>query len=220
MNRMTILLSATVLAGGVALSGAAYADHADGNALGLGNATGGGSSAASTIGEGNATGGSTSTSTEGQGNATAGSTANTAIGSGNTHTDNINKSASIDNNNTHTFASNNSIDNGNSDSHNDNRTDSHNDNHTINTTTNITTNVSDSSIRTVSDQDLRATVSGISVNVSSDDDPARLRTGDIAGSTYTSFSGIQTASLNTGLASVNQAATSIAAHANVTFGAP
>jgi hypothetical protein len=49
MNRMTFLLSATVLAGGLALSGAAYADHADGNALGVGNATGGGSSATSTM---------------------------------------------------------------------------------------------------------------------------------------------------------------------------
>lgn len=218
MNRMTFLLSATVLAGGLAISGAAFADQAN---FGLGNASDG-STATSTTGEGNATGGSTSTSTEGQGNATGGSTANTSIGSGNTHTDNINKTITADNNNTHTdtIASGNSIGSGNSDSHNDNRTDSHNDNHTINTTTNITTNVTDSSVRTVSDQDLRATVSGVAVNATSTFDPARVRTGDIAGSTYTSFSGIQTASLNTGLASVNQAASSIAANANVTFGAP
>jgi hypothetical protein len=45
-----------------------------------------------------------------------------------------------------------------------------------------------------------------------------VATGAIAGSTYNGYAGIQTASMNTGLNSVNQAATSIAANANVTFG--
>ena len=44
------------------------------------------------------------------------------------------------------------------------------------------------------------------------------RTGDIAGSTYSGYAGVQTASINTGISSVNQAATSIAANANVSFG--
>ena len=44
--------------------------------------------------------------------------------------------------------------------------------------------------------------------------------GSIAGNTYTSFAGIQNASQNTELASINQAATSIAANANVTYGVP
>jgi hypothetical protein len=45
-------------------------------------------------------------------------------------------------------------------------------------------------------------------------------TGAIGGSTYSGYAGIQTASMNTGISSVNQAATSIAANANVSFGTP
>jgi len=49
---------------------------------------------------------------------------------------------------------------------------------------------------------------------------AGAATGAITGSTYTSFAGIQTANANTGIGSLGQAATSIAANANVTFGSP
>ena len=49
-----------------------------------------------------------------------------------------------------------------------------------------------------------------------------MATGDISADSgaYMNFAGIQNASFNTGLGSVNQAATSISANANISFGGP
>ena len=73
---------------------------------------------------------------------------------------------------------------------------------------------------TVSNESLAATVTGNSTHLGEGEDGngATLTTGAIAGSTLSGFAGIQTASTNTGLNSAVQAATSIAANANVTFG--
>lgn len=72
---------------------------------------------------------------------------------------------------------------------------------------------------TVSNQDLSGTVSGNSVHVATGEHGDKSATiGGITGSTYNGFAGIQTASMNTGLNSLSQSATSIAANANVTFG--
>jgi hypothetical protein len=169
----------------------------DADADGFGNATTGGTA---NTGSGNA---------KGYGNATTGGTA--------TNTDNSTSKSG------NTVASNNTIDSNNTDSHNDNRvrTDSHNDNRVD------SHNYSDSSSKvftitaTVSNQDLSGTVTDNTATLGgSEENPTAASTGAITGNTYTSFAGIQTANSNTGLNSLGQAATSIAANANVSFGTP
>ncbi|MGZ9080526.1 MAG: hypothetical protein ACXW2A_19575, partial [Burkholderiales bacterium] len=73
-------------------------------------------------------------------------------------------------------------------------------------------------------QFLNASVSDIRIN---DENNGGAQNGDVdtgairqQGGAFAGFAGIQTVSNNTGLASVGQAATSISANANVTFGAP
>jgi hypothetical protein len=150
-----------------------------------------------------------SSNAKGYGNATTGGTA--------TNTDNSTSKSG------NTVASNNTIDSNNTDSHNDNRvrTDSHNDNRVD------SHNYSDSSSKvftitaTVSNQDLSGTVTDNTATLGgSEENPTAASTGAITGNTYTSFAGIQTANSNTGLNSLGQAATSIAANANVSFGTP
>ena len=72
----------------------------------------------------------------------------------------------------------------------------------------------------LSAQIMSATVTGVSVNLGGNTErPGVLTTGDVSsgnGSGY--FAGIQTASLNTGVGSANQASTSLAAVGNITFG--
>jgi len=63
-------------------------------------------------------------------------------------------------------------------------------------------------------------VSDIRVKFDGQNTTSGAATGAITGNTYTSFAGIQTANSNTGIGSLGQAATSIAANANVTFGTP
>ena len=55
-----------------------------------------------------------------------------------------------------------------------------------------------------------------------DDEGAGLLTGDITyeGGSFAAFAGVQTATTNSGLGSVNQAATALSANANINFGAP
>jgi hypothetical protein len=149
-------------------------------------------------GEGNATTGGTASNSSKSGNTVASNNTDTdanAKGSGNATTGG---SA----NNTKTW------DNNNDQSH--NYTDSHN--YTNSSTNNITA--------TVSNQDLSGSVSGIHVRLNGQDSTSGASTGAITGNTYTSFAGIQTANSNTGVGSLGQAATSIAANANVTFGTP
>ena len=116
--------------------------------------------------------------------------------------------------NTTTLASNNTR----TDSHNDDRVDNRNyatiDSHNDNSTKVFTI------AATVSNQDLSGNVSGNSAKLVGQDSTNGAATGAITGNTYTSFAGIQTASSNTGLNSLGQVATSIAANANVTFGTP
>ena len=72
---------------------------------------------------------------------------------------------------------------------------------------------------TVSNETLSGNVTGVFTALGdTHSGNTSARTGDIAGSTYSGYAGVQTASTNTGISSVNQAATSIAANANVTFG--
>ena len=70
---------------------------------------------------------------------------------------------------------------------------------------------------TVSNEDLSATVTGAPVSFTKS---GTLTTGAISygGSAFANFAGIQTASLNSGVGSSVQAATSLAANANVAFG--
>jgi hypothetical protein len=74
----------------------------------------------------------------------------------------------------------------------------------------------------LSNQDLEASVTGASVNFNgdSDDRAGVVTTGDISasGGSYANFAGIQTASSNTGVGSINQAATAVSANANISFG--
>lgn len=72
-------------------------------------------------------------------------------------------------------------------------------------------------------QELNASVSDIDFHMDEDDRGAqngRIRTGAIRqdGGSFAGFSGVQTVTNNTGLASVGQAATAISANANVSFG--
>jgi len=65
-------------------------------------------------------------------------------------------------------------------------------------------------------------VTGIAVSANTDDGgESNVRTGDIAndGGAFANFAGISTSSANTGVGSVNQSATAIAANASVNFGA-
>ncbi|OJU11222.1 MAG: hypothetical protein BGN86_10500 [Caulobacterales bacterium 68-7] len=100
--------------------------------------------------------------------------------------------------------------------------DSGNDNSTRNidrsNTTNNTLDLSGMRL-TLSNQELNGSVSGVSFRAPSDEG-STFTTGDIRqdGGSYSGFAGVQTASLNTGLGSVNQASTSISANANITFG--
>lgn len=72
-------------------------------------------------------------------------------------------------------------------------------------------------------QELNASVSDIDFNMNENDRGAqngRIRTGAIRqdGGSFAGFSGVQTVTNNTGLASVGQAATGISANANISFG--
>jgi hypothetical protein len=138
-------------------------------------------------------------------NIASNNTANISKDNGNT--------ANVSKDNGNAVASNNtlSFDNGNNQSR----------NFTKNTTTNTTTNTTLNVTATVSNEDLQGSVSGVFIKAGDTfHGDGTATTGGIAGSTYNGFAGIQTASSNTGLASVNQAATSIAANANVSFGTP
>jgi hypothetical protein len=239
MNSLKMLASASTLAFAMVLS-AAYADP--NTSTGQGNAQNGTASTTST-GQGNAQDGtattsgntvasnnnlsrtststnsnndtstdtststrtSTSTSTRNvsadNGNTTAsGNTTTTNRDTGNNQSRNTNISADNGNNQSRT------IDSGNTTTNTSNNSSTHNSTHTV-------TNIS-----TVSTDDLRGTVSGINTTLA--DHGTTAATGAIAGSTYSGFAGIVTATSNTGVGSINQAATSIAANANVTFGTP
>jgi hypothetical protein len=130
---------------------------------------------------------------------------------------NQSKNTTVTADNGNNQSKNTTADNGNNSSKNTTVTADNGNNQSKNTTTTISVSKPDSSVHTMSTEALNGTVSGISITNNSNPGTA-LATGAIAGSTYTSFAGIQTSSLNTGLASINQAATSIAANANVTFG--
>ena len=70
-------------------------------------------------------------------------------------------------------------------------------------------------------QQLEASVSGVGIDQStSEDNDGQVNTGAIeaSGGSYANFAGIQTASNNTGVGSVNQAATAVSANANISFG--
>jgi len=94
-----------------------------------------------------------------------------------------------------------------------NNSNSGNDSSTHTKTTNVALTV------TVSNEDLQGSVSGVFIAAGdSHHGNGQSSTGLINGDTYSGFAGIQTSSQNTGIASLNQAATSIAANANVSFG--
>lgn len=80
----------------------------------------------------------------------------------------------------------------------------------------------DSSVMTQSAVDLAATVTGNSLEIGPDpsEGGTGLATGAIQyeGGSFAGFAGIQTTGANTGFASVNQAATSLAANASISFG--
>jgi hypothetical protein len=143
------------------------------------------------------------------GNATTGGTATNSSKSGNTVASNNtdadakgsgNATTGGSANNTKTWDNNNNQSKNYSDSH---------ANSSVNTIT-----------ATVSNQDLSGSVSDIRVKFDGQNTTSGAATGAITGNTYTSFAGIQTANSNTGIGSLGQAATSIAANANVTFGTP
>jgi hypothetical protein len=71
----------------------------------------------------------------------------------------------------------------------------------------------------VSNQELAATVTGASVTIAlhTELQNARTGTGDIAGSQFQNFLGIQTVSANTGQGAISQAATSLAIRATLTM---
>lgn len=74
---------------------------------------------------------------------------------------------------------------------------------------------------TLSNQDLSASVTGTQVSFAEGDEQnGRLRTGEITygGGAFANFAGVQTSSQNTGVGSINQAATSLAANSGITFG--
>ena len=75
-------------------------------------------------------------------------------------------------------------------------------------------------VAVVSDQDLAATVTGASITLALRTELQNDRTGagDIAGSEFQSFFGIQTVSANTGRGAISQAATSLAIRATLTMG--
>ncbi len=108
-----------------------------------------------------------------------------------------------------------------SDSHNlsatltSNRDSGNTDSH-ANSNNNSSTNSLDLTV-TVSNQDLNSTVTGAPVSFKKG---GTLTTGAISygGSAFANFAGIQTVSLNSGVGSSVQAATSLAANANVSFG--
>ena len=206
MTNLKLFASVSTLAIGLALSGAAYADQTN---SGAGDASGGSTAVTANdnqanLGQGNATGGSTTTTASGN-----------EVASGNSDSSTHNSHSGNSDSSTHNWDTNNNqsrtktitADNNNNQSRNWNYSDSSTHNKVLTITA------------TVSNQDLDGSVSGVSASVDGRHSGGAA-TGAIAGSTYTSFAGIQTASLNTGQNSVNQAATSIAANANVTFGSP
>jgi len=97
----------------------------------------------------------------------------------------------------------------------------------VNTKTRTTTTTT-TITASLSLQDLDATVTGNTVNGGGGatdglhPSGAGIVTGAISadGASYSNFAGVQTATNNTGLQSVNQAATGLAANANISFGAP
>lgn len=98
----------------------------------------------------------------------------------------------------------------------------------VNTTTNTTTKTKTTTITaSLSLQDLAGTVTGNTINGGSGTTDTLhptgggIITGDITadGASYSNFAGVQTANNNTGLQSINQAATGLAANANISFGA-
>ncbi|MCR6658507.1 MAG: hypothetical protein NVV72_03880 [Asticcacaulis sp.] len=64
------------------------------------------------------------------------------------------------------------------------------------------------------------TGSSVSLSAADQDQEGNLTTGNIVarGGSYANFSGVQTASSNTGIGSINQAATALSANANISFG--
>ena len=68
--------------------------------------------------------------------------------------------------------------------------------------------------------ELQASVTGVAVLAGGPDHGADVETGSIKmdDGAFNNFSGVQTASMNTGIGSANQAATAIGANANITFG--
>jgi hypothetical protein len=83
-------------------------------------------------------------------------------------------------------------------------------------TTTDSNNTSWTITASVSNEDLSATVTGTPVSFNGG---GSLTTGQVgfSGSSYSGFAGIQTTSINTGLGSVNQAATALSANADITF---
>ena len=73
----------------------------------------------------------------------------------------------------------------------------------------------------LTNQDLAASVTGSSVTLTGGDtgQSGDLTTGNIVarGGSYANFAGVQTASSNTGVGSINQAATALSANANISF---
>jgi hypothetical protein len=148
---------------------------------------------------------------------------NNTIASNNTKTSTDNSLHNKDSNNTKTYTdsstntkeSNNTIASNNTKTWTDSSVHTKDSNNTDNSVHTKTT--------TVSKQELDGEVSGISVSFTPglESDPPgagdTLTTGNID-SSGSAFSGVQTASLNTGIGSLNQAATSLAANANISFG--
>jgi len=71
----------------------------------------------------------------------------------------------------------------------------------------------------VTSMELGALVTNVAADAHGFDD-GKIATGDIAidGGAMANFGGINTASMNSGIGSANQAATAVGANANITFG--
>ena len=83
---------------------------------------------------------------------------------------------------------------------------------------NNTSNTYNTTTTTLSTQTLDATVTGTTVTF--EGDAGGYATGAISydGGSFASFAGIQTSGTNSGVGSLNQAATALSANANISFG--
>jgi hypothetical protein len=95
---------------------------------------------------------------------------------------------------------------------------SDNSNHSVNGSNNRTS--ADVWTVSLSNQDLTSSVTGSSIYMGGNRQSGSVNTGAVSysGSAFANFSGVQTVSNNTGIGSAAQAATSLAANANIAFG--